>query len=105
MPTDPARGHRGQKPTATPRRSGQATQASALYADAFGRDPQFAQFYRQPGGLPRHLPQQVRHHGAGPGSEFFRSCATVEVLPARRQRLPKTLTGHDMSGLAVQGDA
>ena len=40
--------------------------ASALYADAFGRDPQFAQFYRSLEAYRVELPQQERHDGARP---------------------------------------
>jgi uncharacterized protein YjeT (DUF2065 family) len=32
--------------------------ASALFADAFGQNPEFASFYRSPRGVPHELPQQ-----------------------------------------------
>ena len=40
--------------------------ASALYADAFGRDPQFAQFYRSLEAYRASFRSQVRRDGARP---------------------------------------
>ena len=48
--------------------------ASALFAEAFGRDPQFAQFYRSLEAYRAELPQQVRRDGRRPGSsDFFKA--------------------------------
>ena len=57
--------------------------ASAIYADAFGRDPQFAAVLPQPRGLPGELPQQVRRDGRRPEQRLLQGDAR-----ARRRRAP-----------------
>ena len=48
-------------------------QASALYADAFGRDPQFAQFYRSLEAYRASFRQKSDVMVLEPGSDFFRA--------------------------------
>jgi membrane protease subunit HflC len=48
-------------------------QASALYADAFGRDPQFAQFYRSLEAYRASFRQKTDVMVLDPSSEFFRA--------------------------------
>jgi membrane protease subunit HflC len=48
-------------------------QASALYADAFGRDPQFAQFYRSLEAYRARFRQKTDVMVLDPSSEFFRA--------------------------------
>jgi len=48
-------------------------QASALYADAFGRDPQFAQFYRSLEAYRASFRQKTDVMVLDPSSDFFRA--------------------------------
>jgi membrane protease subunit HflC len=47
--------------------------ASALYADAFGRDPQFAQFYRSLEAYRASFRSKTDLMVLDPGNEFFRA--------------------------------
>jgi membrane protease subunit HflC len=64
--------------------------ASALYADAFGRDPQFAQFYRSLEAYRASFRQKNDLMVMDPSIEFFRtmrgtgSSSTVAPLPAKK---------------------
>ncbi|WP_157265084.1 protease modulator HflC [Azohydromonas aeria] len=67
-------------------------QASALYADAFGRDPQFAQFYRSLEAYRASFRQKSDVMVLDPSSDFFRAlrgsggatAAPAAAAPARR---------------------
>jgi len=50
--------------------------ASALYADAFGRDPQFAQFYRSLEAYRASFRQKTDVMVVDPNSEFFKAMRT-----------------------------
>jgi membrane protease subunit HflC len=56
--------------------------ASAIYAEAFGRDPQFAQFYRSLEAYRAGLPHQVRRDGARPGQRLLQGHARASAAPA-----------------------
>jgi membrane protease subunit HflC len=63
--------------------------ASALYADAFGRDPQFAQFYRSLEAYRASFRSKSDLMVVDPGSDFFRAMrgsgsAAAPAAPARR---------------------
>lgn len=59
-------------------------QASALYADAFGRDPQFAQFYRSLEAYRASFRNKGDVMVVDPNSEFFRAMrGGGEAAPAR----------------------
>jgi membrane protease subunit HflC len=61
--------------------------ASALYADAFGRDPQFAQFYRSLEAYRASFRNRSDLMVVDPSSEFFesmRGSGTPAPAPARR---------------------
>jgi membrane protease subunit HflC len=57
--------------------------ASALYAEAFGRDPQFAQFYRSLEAYRASFRQKSDVIVVDPGSEFFRAMRGESSAPAR----------------------
>jgi len=60
--------------------------ASALYADAFGRDPQFAQFYRSLEAYRASFRNRADLMVLDPGSEFFkamRGSGSAAAAPAR----------------------
>ncbi|NML14285.1 protease modulator HflC [Azohydromonas caseinilytica] len=59
-------------------------QASALYADAFGRDPQFAQFYRSLEAYRASFRQKSDVMVLEPGSDFFRALRSPGTAPASR---------------------
>jgi len=62
--------------------------ASALFADAFGRDPQFAQFYRSLGAYRSAFRSKSDVMVVDPGSEFFKamrgSAGPAPAAPAKR---------------------
>jgi membrane protease subunit HflC len=65
--------------------------ASALFADAFGRDPQFAQFYRSLEAYRASFRSRSDVMVVDPGSEFFKAlrgnvgpAAAPQALPARK---------------------
>jgi membrane protease subunit HflC len=58
--------------------------ASALYADAFGRDPQFAQFYRSLEAYRGSFKDRSDVMVLEPGSEFFRAMRAPGIGPASR---------------------
>jgi membrane protease subunit HflC len=66
--------------------------ASALYADAFGRDPQFAQFYRSLEAYRASFRSRTDVMVVDPSSEFFRAMrggalpAATPVAPAAPRR-------------------
>jgi modulator of FtsH protease HflC len=74
------------RPTATRRRSrARATpSASALYAEAFGRDPQFAQFYRSLEAYRSTFRSKSDVMVIDPGNEFFREMRGAATPAARR---------------------
>jgi membrane protease subunit HflC len=51
--------------------------ASALYADAFGRDPQFAQFYRSLEAYRSSFRSKSDVMVLDPSSDFFRPCVAA----------------------------
>ncbi len=63
-------------------------QAAALYADAFGRDPQFAQFYRSLEAYKGSFNKKSDVMVVDPSSEFFKAMrggqAPVSAAPARK---------------------
>jgi membrane protease subunit HflC len=65
-------------------------QASSIYADAFGRDPQFAQFYRSLEAYRASFRNRSDVMVLEPGSEFFRAMrgggggAAAPAVPPRR---------------------
>jgi membrane protease subunit HflC len=67
-------------------------QASALYSDAFGRDPQFAQFYRSLEAYRTSFRQKSDVMVLDPASDFFRAlrgsgsgtAAAPAAAPSRR---------------------
>ena len=62
--------------------------ASALYADAFGRDPQFAQFYRSLEAYRTSFRSKTDVMVIDPSSDFFkamRGAGTVAATPAPRK--------------------
>ena len=56
--------------------------ASALFADAFGRDPQFAQFYRSLGAYRSAFRNKSDVMVVDPGSEFFKAMRGSSAGPA-----------------------
>jgi membrane protease subunit HflC len=58
--------------------------ASALYADAFGRDPQFAQFYRSLEAYRASFRNRSDVMVIDPNSEFFKAMRGSAAEPARR---------------------
>jgi modulator of FtsH protease HflC len=56
--------------------------ASALYADAFGRDPQFAQFYRSLEAYRSSFRSKTDLMVLDPGNEFFRAMRGASVSGA-----------------------
>jgi membrane protease subunit HflC len=58
--------------------------ASALYADAFGRDPQFAQFYRSLEAYRSTFRSRSDVMVLDPSSEFFRAMQGGLSAPPRR---------------------
>jgi membrane protease subunit HflC len=56
--------------------------ASALYADAFGRDPQFAQFYRSLEAYRASFRSRSDMMVVDPSSEFFRTMRGGVPAPA-----------------------
>ena len=58
--------------------------ASALYADAFGRDPQFAQFYRSLEAYRAAFRNKSDVMVVDSSSEFFQAMRGGPVAPARR---------------------
>lgn len=61
--------------------------ASALYADAFGRDPQFAQFYRSLDAYRASFNKKADVMVVDPSSDFFkamRGSGTAPAAPARK---------------------
>lgn len=61
-------------------------QASALYADAFGRDPQFAQFYRSLEAYRASFRNKSDVMVVDPGSEFFKAMRGSGSAPAAAGR-------------------
>ena len=65
--------------------------ASAIFAEAFGRDPQFAQFYRSLEAYRASFRSKSDVMVVDPSSEFFRRCAasgaTVACRPGREVAL------------------
>ena len=60
--------------------------ASALYADSFGRDPQFAQFYRSLEAYRSSFRSKNDVIVVDPGSEFFKAMRGGSVAPAAAAR-------------------
>ena len=64
--------------------------ASALYADAFGRDPQFAQFYRSLEAYRASFRNKSDVMVIDPSSDFFKAMrgggAVAPAAPAKRCR-------------------
>ena len=60
------------------------SKASALYADAFGRDPQFAQFYRSLEAYRATFRNRSDVMVLDPGNEFFRAMRGTPEAAARR---------------------
>jgi len=62
--------------------------ASELYAEAFGRDPSFAQFYRQLSAYKASFKSKNDVMVVDPGSEFFKTLrgpgAAGAAAPARK---------------------
>ena len=58
--------------------------ASALYADAFGRDPQFAQFYRSLEAYRASFKDRSDVMVLDPGSDFFRAMRGAPGTAAQR---------------------
>ncbi len=56
--------------------------ASALYADAFGRDPQFAQFYRSLEAYRASFRNRSDVMVVDPSSEFFKAMRGNAAAPA-----------------------
>ena len=63
--------------------------ASALYADAFGRDPQFAQFYRSLEAYRASFRNRSDVMVVDPSSEFFKAMRGGPVAPAPATPAPK----------------
>ena len=63
--------------------------ASALFAEAFGRDPQFAQFYRSLEAYRGELPQQGRRDGGRPGQRLLQGHARRRAGRPPRRRATK----------------
>jgi membrane protease subunit HflC len=59
--------------------------ASALYADAFGRDPQFAQFYRSLEAYRASFRNKSDVMVLDPGSDFFRVMRSGGTAPAAKK--------------------
>jgi modulator of FtsH protease HflC len=59
--------------------------ASALYAEAFGRDPQFAQFYRSLEAYRASFRTKGDVMVLDPNTEFFRAMRSAEGAPAARR--------------------
>ncbi|MDP3223834.1 MAG: protease modulator HflC, partial [Rubrivivax sp.] len=60
--------------------------ASALYADAFGRDPQFAQFYRSLEAYRTTFRSKADVMVLDPSSDFFRAMRGGQPAPAAPRR-------------------
>jgi membrane protease subunit HflC len=58
--------------------------ASALYADAFGRDPQFAQFYRSLEAYRASFRNRSDVMVVDPSSEFFKAMRGASAAPAQK---------------------
>ena len=63
--------------------------ASALYADAFGRDPQFAQFYRSLEAYRASFRTKSDVMVVDPGSEFFRAMRGGSLAPSAPSAPPR----------------
>ncbi|MBX3638070.1 MAG: protease modulator HflC, partial [Rubrivivax sp.] len=63
--------------------------ASALYADAFGRDPQFAQFYRSLEAYRASFRTKQDVMVLDPGSDFFRAMRGGAPAPAPAPAAPR----------------
>jgi membrane protease subunit HflC len=63
--------------------------ASALYADAFGRDPQFAQFYRSLEAYRASFRNRSDVMVVDPSSEFFKAMRGGAIGPAPATPAPK----------------
>jgi membrane protease subunit HflC len=61
-------------------------QASALYAEAFGRDPQFAQFYRSLTAYRTSFKSKSDVMVVDPGSDFFKAMRGAGAAPAAPAR-------------------
>jgi membrane protease subunit HflC len=61
-------------------------QASALYADAFGRDPQFAQFYRSLEAYRASFRSKSDVMVVDPNSEFFKAMRSPDLAAPARGR-------------------
>jgi membrane protease subunit HflC len=61
-------------------------QASALYAEAFGRDPQFAQFYRSLTAYRASFKSKSDVMVVDPGSDFFKAMRGAGPAPAAPAR-------------------
>jgi uncharacterized protein YjeT (DUF2065 family) len=75
----------------------------ALYAEAFGRDPQFAQFYRSLEAYRASFRNKSDVMVIDPAASSSRPCAGQQAAPARRQRFGKRLTRQagPVAGLAA----
>jgi hypothetical protein len=70
--------------------------ASALYAEAFGRDPQFAQFYRSLEAYRASFRNKSRRDGAGPGQRVLQGHARrrrARRAGSRRQAVGRCTVG------------
>jgi membrane protease subunit HflC len=63
--------------------------ASALYADAFGRDPQFAQFYRSLEAYRASFRTKSDVMVVDPGSDFFRAMRGGSLAPSAPSAPPR----------------
>ena len=62
--------------------------ASAIFAESFGRDPQFAQFYRSLEAYRASFRNKTDLMIVDPSSEFFKSMRGTGTAPAAGPRAP-----------------